>query len=396
MALSGFKNVEVIDMDHIDATNLNRQFLFREKDVGSSKAKAASEFINKRVYDTQVNHFHGKMQDKDKEWYEQFNLIVCGLDSVPARRWINSTLYSLLGHDDEGKIDGDTIIPMIDAGTEGFEGQVTVVYPGNTACIECNVQLFAKTDTVAICTIAGKPRKPEHCVLFAGLVAFDEKQKSVKKSEDSEELKWGPPFLGENGKPIQKWDSDEPEHMKWLWEVAQEHAKKFELDYKEITFKLTKTVLKNTIPAIASTNALVAAIATHEAFKLSTSAAPVLNNYVRWNGKRGIFTSNQAFVKNDKCTVCGKAVYSYPISGEKTLENFFDDLKNDNRFQFQTPTAKVKGGELLYLRAPKMLEAHYRPNLEKPLSQLLQSGDTVVVTDSSLSSGSVEFNIILN
>jgi molybdopterin/thiamine biosynthesis adenylyltransferase len=37
------------------------------------------------------------MQDKDKEWYEQFNIIICGLDSVPARRWINSTLFSMLG-----------------------------------------------------------------------------------------------------------------------------------------------------------------------------------------------------------------------------------------------------------------------------------------------------------
>jgi len=387
LALSGFKHIEVIDMDHIDASNLNRQFLFREKDVGSSKAKAASDFINKRVYDTDVHHFHGKMQDKDKEWYQEFNLIICGLDSVPARRWINSTLYSLLGHDEEGNIDGDTIIPMIDAGTEGFEGQVTLIYPGNTACIECNVQLFVKTDNVAICTIAGKPRKPEHCVLYAGLVAFQAKQGG--KEQD----KWGAPFLDEKGQPIKKWDSDEPEHMKWLWEIAVGHAKKFELDHKEVTFKLTKTVLKNTIPAIASTNALVAAIATHEAFKLCTGVAPPLANYVRWNGKRGIFTSNQKFVKNEKCTVCGKASYVFPISGEKTLEKFFEALKEDSRFQFATPTASVKGGDILYIRRPAVLEKNYRPNLTKPLKELIKEGDVLAVTDSSLASGSVEFKL---
>lgn len=386
MALSGFKNIDVVDMDHIDATNLNRQFLFREKDVGSSKAKAASAFINKRVYDTKVNHFHGKMQEKSKEYYEEFNMIVCGLDSVPARRWINSTLFSLLGYDDEGNIDGDTIIPMIDAGTEGFEGQVTVVYPGNTACIECNVRLFVKTDKVAICTVAGKPRKPAHCVLYAGLVAWKSKQKGTEVE------KWGKPFVDENGKPYDKWDSDSPEHMTWLWKTAQAHAEKFNLPVKEVTYKSTKTVLKNTMPAIASTNALISAVATHEAFKLCTAAAPVLSNYMRWNGKRGIFTSNQKFVRNEKCTVCGKAVYTFPVDPQITLEDFFDLLQTDERFQFKAPTASV-GSEILYIRNPAVLERSYRPNLEKPLQELMKDGDKVIVTDASLSSGSVTLTI---
>lgn len=48
LAMMGLKDIHVIDMDTIELSNLNRQFLFRRKDIGKSKAICAAEFINKR------------------------------------------------------------------------------------------------------------------------------------------------------------------------------------------------------------------------------------------------------------------------------------------------------------------------------------------------------------
>lgn len=45
-----------------------------------------------------------KIQDYDEQWYQQFHIVVCGLDSVLARRWINNVLISLLQYDD-GELD---------------------------------------------------------------------------------------------------------------------------------------------------------------------------------------------------------------------------------------------------------------------------------------------------
>lgn len=100
--------------DTIDISNLNRQFLFRQADIGKPKAEVAAAFVQKRVKGVNITPYVGKIQDKDEDYYMQFNIVVCGLDSIEARRWINSTLISMVDEDDPLSLK-----PLVDGGTEG-------------------------------------------------------------------------------------------------------------------------------------------------------------------------------------------------------------------------------------------------------------------------------------
>jgi ubiquitin-activating enzyme E1 C len=90
--------------------------LFREADVGKPKATVAAAFVERRVKGVKITPHFCAIQDKDEDFYMQFKVVICGLDSIEARRWINSTLVSMVDESDM-----DSLKPLIDGGTEGTE-----------------------------------------------------------------------------------------------------------------------------------------------------------------------------------------------------------------------------------------------------------------------------------
>ncbi|ORX43002.1 hypothetical protein BCR36DRAFT_305078 [Piromyces finnis] len=352
LAMMGFKDIHVIDMDTIDVSNLNRQFLFRPEDINKSKAIAAAEFITKRVPGVKVTPYFGKIQDKDEEYYSQFKIIICGLDSVEARRWINATLVNLADMDYP-----ETIKPLIDGGTEGFKGQARVILPGITACYECSLDMHTKPVSYPMCTIANTPRIPEHCIEYASVVEFPK------------------------AFPDRKVDTDSVEDLTWIYQCALNRANQFNIE--GVTYQLTQGVVKHIIPSIASTNAIIAAACANEAFKIATNCTSYLNNYFMYMGDNGIYTHTFELDKKDNCPVCGFEQIQMTINPKLKLKDFIQMLMDKPNISIKKPSLATPS-KALYMQAPKNLEMATRPNLEKTLDELVDESEEVVVTDPSL------------
>jgi len=321
LALSGLKKIHVIDMDTIDVTNLNRQFLFRMKDVGQSKAKVAAEFVMRRVPGCVITPYNNRIQEFEPNFFRQFNLCISGLDNVEARRWLNRTLCDLV-EVDEGQPNMETIIPLIDGGTEGFDGQVRLFVPKLSACFECSLAILTPPRGFPVCTIAHVPRLPEHCVAYAKTILWP-RLKEFKSVSEYTLLQKGE----KNPSPLSI-DTDNVEHMSWLFRRSEERAREFGIE--GVTFKLTQQVVKNIIPAIASTNALISAAVCNEAVKVITYCSYFLDNWFMYMGQDGINPKNFQYKVNPTCIACGQMSKSLTLPKDITVRGFLNMLTDRN------------------------------------------------------------------
>lgn len=110
-----------------------------------------------------------------------------------------------------------------------------------------------------------------------------------------------------------------------MYETAQIRAEQFNIT--GVTYSLTQGVVKNIIPAIASTNAVIAASCCNEAFKIATGSAPYLNNYMMYTGNDGVYTFTFEHQKKPECPVCGNASMTASFDPEMKLEDLIEWLQ---------------------------------------------------------------------
>lgn len=236
----------------------------------------------------------------------------------------------------------------------GFKGQARVILPTLSSCIECQLDMHAPRPAVPLCTIATIPRQPQHCIEWAHQIAWPEQRK--------DEL----------------FDSDNLEHISWIYQKALERADQFHIH--GITFQMAQGVVKNIIPAIASTNAVIAASTTSEALKIATSCNPYLENYMMYAGEEGVYTYTFEAEKKSDCPVCGTLTRTILVDPNATLELFIENLGERAEAQLRKPSMRTEE-KTLYQRFPPQLEEHTRPNLKLKIKDLVEDGQEIAVSD---------------
>jgi len=108
-----------------------------------------------------------------------------------------------------------------------------------------------------------------------------------------------------------------PQHVAWVYQKALERAQSYGID--GVTYQLTQGVVKNIIPAIASTNAVIAGMCTLETLKIISLCSMGLDNMLMYVGTDSIYTLASRYEKDESCVCCSPAV-SIAADGADTLE----------------------------------------------------------------------------
>lgn len=151
--------ITITDPDSIEKSNLNRQFLFRPKDVGRNKSECAAAAV------AMMNpHLTGKIECKmDKvgtetedvfndSFWSQFDIVTNALDNVEARTYVDRRCVFFRK-------------PLLESGTLGTKGNTQVVVPNLTESYSSSQDPPEKS--IPLCTLRSFPNKIDHTIAWA-------------------------------------------------------------------------------------------------------------------------------------------------------------------------------------------------------------------------------------
>ena len=145
--------VTITDNDYIEESNLNRQFLFRKKDIGLSKSKLACDYVKSINKDFKCIPLKGRVGKETEDIFNQNfwknqDFIINAVDNEEARIYINKKCNQY------EKI-------LIDSGTNGTKANSQVIIPNET--IEYS-PLPSNEENIPMCTLRNYPTSINHCI----------------------------------------------------------------------------------------------------------------------------------------------------------------------------------------------------------------------------------------
>lgn len=156
-------HVDVTDMDSIEISNLNRQFLYRPWDIGQQKSTTAGKAVQKMNPEMKVKAWNVKVAPDtenvfDHKFWRQLSGVCNALDNVQARIYVDSRCIFF------GK-------SLLESGTLGTKGNVQVVVPNLTESYGSSRDPPPKETPV--CLLHSFPNNIEHCLQWAREEAFE-------------------------------------------------------------------------------------------------------------------------------------------------------------------------------------------------------------------------------
>ena len=125
LAAAGVGRIGIVDFDTIEMSNLHRQVLYSEKDVGKSKAEIARQRLHEVNPNISVETHQVKLDSSNAlDILREYDVIMDGTDNFPTRYLVNDACVLL------GK-------PNVYASIFRFEGQASVFYAKEGPCYRC-------------------------------------------------------------------------------------------------------------------------------------------------------------------------------------------------------------------------------------------------------------------
>ena len=130
----GIGKLKIVDRDIIEISNLHRQHLYTEEDIGRVKVEAAKARLEKINSSVQIEALPNSVTKYTAEnIVKGFDIVVDALDSIDARYALNDACIKLN-------------IPLIYAGALGMLGSICTIIPNKTACLRCIFPALAEDD----------------------------------------------------------------------------------------------------------------------------------------------------------------------------------------------------------------------------------------------------------
>ncbi|MFQ6105580.1 MAG: ThiF family adenylyltransferase [Candidatus Hydrothermarchaeaceae archaeon] len=143
LAIAGVGRIDIIDMDCVDLTNLNRQFLYTPDDIGKPKAALAAKRLSKINANIEIRGINKKITYENAfDLLKGYDVVVDGTDNFPVRYAVN----------DACMVNG---IPLFHGAVLMYEGRAMSIIPKETACFRCVFPNAPPTGMVPTCREAG-------------------------------------------------------------------------------------------------------------------------------------------------------------------------------------------------------------------------------------------------